>query len=62
MPEHEAVHKHTINLYEGDFQKLQDLYPELGAGIVVRKLVRKHLRSIEQNLTPINLAGLEPDL
>lgn len=62
MPERELVHKHTINLYEGDFERLQEMYPELGAGIVVRKLVRKHLHSIEQNLTPINLAGLEPDL
>jgi len=62
MSEREPVHKHTVNLYEGDFQRLQDLYPDLGAGIVVRKLVRKHIKSVEKNVTPAKLEDLELDL
>lgn len=41
------LHKHTLNLYEGDMEELQDLYPEVGGGLIVRKLVRAHLRKVK---------------
>ena len=41
------LQKVTLNLFAGDFAKLQDLYPVAGAGKIVRNLVRQHLKGIE---------------
>ena len=38
--------KVTLNLYDGDFQRLQSLYPRLGASKVIRVLVHSHLKDI----------------
>lgn len=50
--------KHTILLYDGDFDKLMALYPRPGASTVVRKLVRKFLKDLEtrekKNESPMN--------
>lgn len=35
--------KHTLNLFEGDFARLQELYPDAGASLVIRTLVRRHI-------------------
>lgn len=43
----EPLEKHTMHLYEGDFERLKDLHPDIGVGIVIRKLVRKHLKENE---------------
>ncbi len=43
----EKIAKHTLNLYEGDYRKIQELYPEVGAGAVIRKLVRNHIVKVE---------------
>lgn len=45
--EKEPIEKVSLNLYRDEFGKLQDLYPELGAGKVIRMLVRAHLRKID---------------
>lgn len=45
--EDHPLKKHTLNLYEGDFDRLIMLYDRLGAGKVVRTLVRAHLRKID---------------
>lgn len=39
--------KHTLNLYAGDYAKLQSLYPDTGAGAIVRRLIRKFLDNVE---------------
>lgn len=39
--------KHTLNLFNGDYEKLQELYPDVGASPVIRRIVRKYLESIE---------------
>ncbi len=41
------LEKVTLALYNGDFARLRDLHPRLGASKVVRTLVRKHIREIE---------------
>lgn len=41
------IQKHTLHLYEGDFDKLKGYYPELDGGYVIRKLVRTHIEQIE---------------
>jgi hypothetical protein len=39
--------KVTLNLYEGDTAKLDLLHPRLGYGLVVRELVRAHIKKAE---------------
>lgn len=40
------LHKHTLNLYKGDMEKLQELYSNCGGGLIVRRLVRAHLLKV----------------
>jgi len=44
--EKEPMTKHTLHLYEGDYERLRELYPELGAAIVIRRLIRKHIKEV----------------
>lgn len=50
------VRKHTLNLYEGDFERLTVLFPKAGAGKIIRTLVRKFVTQVEdaaqQSSTP----------
>lgn len=49
--------KHTMNLFEGDFDRLRQLHGRLGAGKVIRELIQGHIRrvenTVEQNAKPI---------
>lgn len=48
--EDRAISKHTLNLYHGDYAKLQTLYSSrVGAAKIIRDIVRAHIRSIEEN-------------
>lgn len=44
----EPIQKHTLNLFAGDYERLQILYPQRGAGWAIRELVRAHLINIEK--------------
>ena len=50
--------KHTLWLFRGDFATLAELYPDLGASIVVRTLIRKHIERIEAGVDK----SLPPDI
>ncbi len=39
----EDLQKHTLNLRRGDYERLQGLYPEIGAGAVIRRIVSNFL-------------------
>lgn len=43
----DGLQKHTLNLYPGDYQKLRELYPDVGAGAIIRRLVRKYIEQVE---------------
>ncbi len=47
--EKEPVQKHTLNLYEGDFEAVQRMHPEIGASVVIRRLVRRYIK----DMTPV---------
>jgi len=58
--EDRAIQKHTLNLYGGDYEKLQALYgTRIGAAKIIRDLVRAHIRKVEeraaQNLAPLEI-------
>lgn len=50
MPKSE-FQKHTLNFFSGDVQRLQELYPDIGASIVIRTIVRKFIEKIEREGT-----------
>jgi hypothetical protein len=56
--------KHTLNLYFGDYIKLQNLYPpRIGAAKIIRDLVHAHIRKIEEDAAQkLPLAELDLDL
>jgi hypothetical protein len=41
----EDLEKVTLNLYRGDYGRLQEVFPETGAAVVVRRLVRNFIRN-----------------
>jgi len=43
----EGLQKHTLNLFEGDYEKLKLLYPDVGAGAIIRRVVRRYIEQIE---------------
>lgn len=43
----DELQKHTLHLFRGDFEKLQLLFPALGASVVIRKLVRNTIQRAE---------------
>jgi len=48
--EERAITKHTLNLYTGDYMKLQSLYPaRIGAAKIIRDLIHAHIRKIEED-------------
>lgn len=51
------LHKHTLFLFEGDYQRLQELYPEVGAAIIIRNIVRAHINKVvpETDLAEVNV-------
>jgi len=46
MKSHEELQKHTLNLYAGDYEEIQSLYPDVGAAVVIRRLIRQFLDQI----------------
>ena len=46
--EDRPISKHTLNLYAGQLDKLQELHPRLGAAKVIRTLVDDHIRSVAE--------------
>lgn len=43
--------KHTIYLRAGDYQRLRELFPEVGAAFVIRRLVSQYLDSDRKTLS-----------
>jgi len=39
--------KHTLNLHKGDYRRVQELYPDVGAGAVIRRLLRNFLERVD---------------
>lgn len=67
--EDKAISKHTLNLYAGDYIKLQNLYGNrIGAAKIIRDLVHAHIRKVEEDASQkvplieeldIDLPGME---
>lgn len=53
--------KHTLFLRRGDMEELQILYPEVGASVIIRKLISDHVDRIRA-AAPQNLPKMEINL
>jgi hypothetical protein len=40
--------KHTLNLFPGDYAKLQQFYPDIGAATIIRRIVRTFINRVEE--------------
>ena len=59
--EHE-LQKHTLFLYKGDYDRLKSLYPEAGAAVAVRKLIRKFLNEVDARVAKPEKLNVEVEL
>jgi hypothetical protein len=57
----EDLEKVTLNLFPGDFQRLGELFPTIGASKALRSILRKYLQDIEAR-ADINARRVEVDL
>lgn len=60
--EDRPISKHTLNLYAGQLDKLQELHPRLGAAKVIRTLVDDHIRAVAEGLNQIAEPLPEPNV
>lgn len=56
------ITKHTLFLRDGDFARLREVYPNVGAGPVIRKIVSRFVDNLDTaGLTPEDLRALEAE-
>lgn len=55
MDKDENLQKHTLNLFAGDYAKLQANYPDTGAGAIIRRIVRKFVERLEASDKPTDV-------
>lgn len=51
----EDLHKHTLFLRKGDWEKLAEIYPEVATSIVVRRLISSVVDRFEQGKTALDI-------
>jgi hypothetical protein len=49
------LHKHCVRLYEGDYAKLQEMFPELGANTVIRRIIHAYVQKNEADVSNIEV-------
>lgn len=43
----DALQKHTLQLFEGDYERIQSLHPELSAASVIRQIIRQYILKLD---------------
>ena len=52
QPADPNLQKHSLNLFRGDYERIQELNPDIGAAVVIRSIVRKWIEQCESTQTP----------
>lgn len=64
--EDKPITKHTLNLYAGDYTRLQELYSSrIGAAKIIRDIIRAHIRKVEEDAAqklPLLEKGLDVEI
>lgn len=57
----DPIEKRTVRLFKGDFSRLGELFPGVGAGRAIRALVRQTIQRAEAATAPldIDLSGID---
>lgn len=62
-PKSEELKKHTLNLREGDMEKLELLFPQLRPSVILRKIVSRFvdnaMSAAESTSLPVNNLDLD---
>lgn len=59
----EPLTKVTLNLFSKDYERLQAMYPQVGATVAIRALVRQHVNRVEAKTSAmIDDSGLDIEL
>lgn len=58
----EEITKHTLNLRAGDYDKLKEIFPEVGAASVIRGLVSRYVDSLQPSINPDEIPETGVDL
>lgn len=53
--EKEDLQKHTLLLYKGDYEALASHYRDVAVAVVIRRIIRAHLKQIEVEARPPNV-------
>jgi hypothetical protein len=51
----EKLRKHTLNLRDGDYERLQALWPDVGAAVIIRRIISSFLDREENNRSSSNI-------
>lgn len=58
--EEEKLIRHHVRLYEGDLERLREVYPDMSPTVAIRRLIRAHLDKRDAQVrTPIPQAEVE---
>lgn len=55
----DSLQKHTLQLFEGDYAKLQELHPEVGAASIIRTIIRQYILKLAP---PVDTTKFKGDL
>lgn len=61
----ENLEKVTIRLYDGDFARLKDFYPKANPNLIIRTLVHRHIKTLEERenaSSQVNLPDISIDV
>lgn len=62
VKENEPLQQHQVRLFAGDFEKLAEYYPKIGATVALRHLLRKHLKQLDEAVAQrVSTSDLEID-
>ena len=53
----EELQKHTLQLFAGDYAKLQELHPTVGAAHIIRTIIRSYLQKVEPAVDTTQIKG-----
>ena len=54
----EKLKKHTLLLFQNDYKRLQEHYPEIGAAVIIRRIVRAHLEKLDPPIEVQQIKGI----
>jgi hypothetical protein len=59
LDEDQKKKRHAIMLFKGDYDELGDLYPDIPTAVVIRMLIRQHIRHLNAGKAVKLVEGVE---